>query len=70
MHWGKVYKIPTVSIRIFNAYGPRSRTTNVYGAVIGVFIKQLLANAPLTIVGDGSQKKRFFIYFRPMQRFL
>lgn len=59
MHWGKVYKIPTVSIRIFNAYGPRSRTTNVYGAVIGVFIKQLIARKPLTIVGDGSQKRDF-----------
>lgn len=59
MHWGKIYKIPTISIRIFNAYGPRSRTTNVYGAVIGVFIKQLIAKAPLTIVGDGSQKRDF-----------
>tara|TARA_Y100001970_G_C14101425_1_gene785702 strand:- start:109 stop:1098 length:990 start_codon:yes stop_codon:yes gene_type:complete len=59
MHWGKVYKIPSISIRIFNAYGPRSRTTNVYGAVIGVFIKQLIAKAPLTIVGDGSQKRDF-----------
>ena len=37
MHWGKVYNIPVISIRIFNAYGPRSRTNNVYGAVIGVF---------------------------------
>ena len=59
MHWGKVYKIPTISIRIFNAYGPRSRTTNVYGAVIGVFIKQLISNMPLTIVGDGTQKRDF-----------
>jgi UDP-glucose 4-epimerase len=59
LHWGKVYKIPTISIRIFNAYGPRSRTTNVYGAVIGVFIKQLITKKPLTIVGDGSQKRDF-----------
>ena len=59
LHWGKIYKIPTISIRIFNAYGPRSRTTNVYGAVIGVFIKQLITKKPLTIVGDGSQKRDF-----------
>ena len=59
MHWGKVYKIPVISIRIFNAYGPRSRTTNVYGAVIGVFIKQLISKKPLTIVGDGNQKRDF-----------
>ena len=42
MHWSKVYKIPVDSIRIFNAYGPRSRTNNVYGAVIGVFLKHNL----------------------------
>tara|TARA_Y100000996_G_scaffold22154_2_gene16106 strand:- start:373 stop:1359 length:987 start_codon:yes stop_codon:yes gene_type:complete len=59
LHWGKVYKIPVISIRIFNAYGPRSRTTNVYGAVIGVFIKQFLSKKPLTIVGDGNQKRDF-----------
>ena len=59
IHWSKVFKVPLISIRIFNAYGPRSRTTNVYGAVIGVFLKQKLANYPLTIVGDGSQKRDF-----------
>ena len=59
LHWGKVYKIPVISIRIFNAYGPRSRTTNVYGAVIGVFVKQSISKKPLTIVGNGSQKRDF-----------
>ncbi len=59
MHWGKVYNIPVISIRIFNAYGPRSRTNNVYGAVIGVFLKQKLKNYPLTIVGNGKQKRDF-----------
>jgi UDP-glucose 4-epimerase len=58
-HWGKTYKIPVISIRIFNAYGPRSRTTNVYGAVIGVFIKQKIEGYPLTVVGDGNQKRDF-----------
>jgi len=61
MHWNQVYKLPVNSIRIFNAYGPRVRTTGVYGAVFGVFLKQKLENKPLTIVGDGSQK-RDFIY--------
>ena len=59
LHWGKVYKLPVISIRIFNAYGPRSRTNNVYGAVIGVFLKQKLSNYPLTIVGSGKQKRDF-----------
>ena len=61
MHWSKIYNIPSVSIRIFNAYGPRSRTNNVYGAVIGVFLRQKLSDYPLTIVGDGN-KKEIFIY--------
>lgn len=59
IHWSKVYQIPYISLRIFNAYGPRSRTSNVYGAVMGVFLKQKLANKPLTIVGKGNQKRDF-----------
>ncbi len=58
-HWGKVYKLPINSIRIFNAYGTRSRTTGAYGAVFGVFLRQLIANKPLTVVGDGRQKRDF-----------
>ncbi len=37
IHWARVYKMPNISLRFFNAYGPRSRTTGVYGAVFGVF---------------------------------
>lgn len=59
LHWGKVYDLPVVSIRIFNAYGPRSRTTGVYGAVFGVFLAQKLAGKPYTIVGDGTQRRDF-----------
>ena len=49
------------SIRIFNAYGTRVRTTGAYGAVFGVFFKQRLAGKPYTVVGDGTQT-RDFIY--------
>jgi UDP-glucose 4-epimerase len=59
LHWYKVYKFPVNSIRIFNAYGTRSRTTGAYGAVFGVFLKQLIAKQPLTVVGDGSQRRDF-----------
>jgi UDP-glucose 4-epimerase len=59
LHWHKVYKFPINSIRIFNAYGTRSRTTGAYGAVFGVFLKQLIAKQPLTVVGDGSQLRDF-----------
>lgn len=59
MHWHKVYKLPTVALRCFNVYGPRARTSGSYGAVFGVFLAQLLANKPLTIVGDGNQTRDF-----------
>ncbi len=58
-HWHKVYGLPATSIRIFNAYGTRSRTSGAYGAVFGVFLRQKLAGAPLTVVGDGSQSRDF-----------
>ena len=59
MHWTKIYSFPAISIRFFNAYGPRSRTSGAYGAVFGVFLAQRLANKPLTIVGNGNQTRDF-----------
>lgn len=58
-HWHKVYGLPVNSIRIFNAYGPRSRTSGAYGAVFGVFLKQKIAGKALTVVGDGNQSRDF-----------
>ena len=58
-HWSKIYGINFISIRIFNAFGLRSRTNGNYGAVFGVFLKQKLSNKPLTVVGDGRQKRDF-----------
>jgi UDP-glucose 4-epimerase len=59
MPWYKVYKLPVVSLRFFNVYGPRARTSGSYGAVFGVFLAQLLAGKPLTVVGDGEQRRDF-----------
>ena len=59
MHWAQVYKMPALSLRLFNVYGPRSRTTGAYGAVFGVFLKQKLARTPFTVVGDGKQTRDF-----------
>ena len=61
LHWNKVYHLPVNSMRIFNAYGTRSKTSGSYGAVIGVFLKQKIEHKPFTLVGDG-QQKRDFIY--------
>ena len=59
MHWADVYGLPVNSVRIFNAYGTRSRTSGAYGAVFGVFLRQKLAKTPFTVVGDGTQSRDF-----------
>jgi len=59
LHWEKVYGLPAISLRLFNVYGPRARTSGTYGAVFGVFLAQKLAGKPFTVVGDGNQTRDF-----------
>jgi UDP-glucose 4-epimerase len=59
LHWSQVYGLSGVSLRLFNVYGTRSRTTGAYGAVFGVFLAQKLNQRPLTVVGDGTQTRDF-----------
>ncbi len=59
LHWCQVYGLPAASLRFFNVYGPRARTSGTYGAVFGVFLAQILADQPLTVVGDGEQTRDF-----------
>ncbi|MBT3782502.1 MAG: SDR family oxidoreductase [Rhodospirillaceae bacterium] len=59
MHWSQIYGLPAASLRFFNVYGPRARTSGTYGAVFGVFLAQLLADQALTVVGDGEQTRDF-----------
>ena len=59
LHWSAVYGVPSVSMRFFNVYGTRSRTSGTYGAVFGVFLAQKLSNKPFTVVGDGTQTRDF-----------
>lgn len=70
LHWHQVYKLPVNSIRIFNAYGTRSRTSGAYGAVFGVFLRQKIAGKPYTVVGDGSQSRDFLYVTDVAQAFL
>jgi UDP-glucose 4-epimerase len=67
LHWSKVYKLNCTSLRLFNVYGPRSRTSGTYGAVFGVFLAQKINNQPLTVVGNGNQT-RDFIYVKDVVR--
>jgi UDP-glucose 4-epimerase len=59
LHWSQIYSLPSVSLRLFNVYGPRSRTSGTYGAVFGVFLAQKLSHKPFTVVGDGEQARNF-----------
>ncbi len=59
INWAKIYKLPSISLRLFNVYGPKSRTSGTYGAVMGVFLAQKIANKPFTVVGDGTQTRDF-----------
>ena len=59
MHWASTYDMPSVSLRLFNVYGPRVRTNGAYGAVFGVFLAQKANHQPYTVVGDGTQTRDF-----------
>lgn len=59
LHWAATYGLGAVCLRLFNVYGPRSRTNGTYGAMFGVFLAQKLAGRPLTVVGDGRQTRDF-----------
>lgn len=59
LFWSRVYGLPAISLRFFNVYGPRSRTSGAYGAVFGVFLAQKRAGKAFTVVGDGTQTRDF-----------
>jgi UDP-glucose 4-epimerase len=56
-----LFKLPTVIFRYFNVYGERQPLRGQYAPVIGIFLRQRAAREPLTVVGDGEQR-RDFIY--------
>jgi UDP-glucose 4-epimerase len=70
LHWAQLYGLPVVALRMFNVYGPRSRTSGTYGAVFGVFLAQKLAGKPYTIVGDGKQTRDFTYVSDVVEAFL
>ena len=54
-----LYNLPTVVLRYFNVYGPRQLVDGPYATVIGIFLDQIKAEKPLTVVGDGEQRRDF-----------
>ena len=57
--WSDVYNLETVSLRYFNAYGPRQDPDGAYALVIGKFLKQKDMDEKITITGDGEQTRDF-----------
>jgi UDP-glucose 4-epimerase len=55
----KLYGLPTVIFRYFNVYGERQPLRGQYAPVIGIFLRQKSNNEPLTIIGDGNQRRDF-----------
>lgn len=57
--FSNIYKLPTVSLRYFNVYGPRQPREGSYVPVIGIFLTQKKKGEKLTITGDGKQTRDF-----------
>ena len=57
--FSETYNIETVSLRYFNVYGENQNLGGAYATVIGIFLNQLHKNQPLTINGDGNQRRDF-----------
>ena len=59
LNWSQIYNLDAISLRMFNVYGTRSRTSGTYGAVFGVFLAQKIHKKPFTVVGNGNQTRDF-----------
>ena len=59
MKYASIFKMPNISFRFFNVYGPRLNTSGQYSAVIANFLSQMKKKKPLTIVGNGKQTRDF-----------
>jgi UDP-glucose 4-epimerase len=57
--YARLYGMETVTFRYFNVYGERQPLRGQYAPVIGIFLRQIAAGEPMTIVGDGEQRRDF-----------
>lgn len=70
LHYAQVYKLPVISLRLFNVYGPKVRTYGTYGPVISIFLAQKLNGKPMTVVGNGRQTRDFTYVSDVVEAFL
>lgn len=59
LHWGRIYKLPVISLRFFDVYGAKNRRDGSYGPVLSIFMNQKKNGVPFTVVGDGTQSRDF-----------
>lgn len=59
LQFARMYKLPVVSLRYFQVYGPRQPVSGEYAMVTGIFLDQHKRGVPLTVHGDGSQRRDF-----------
>ena len=64
-----LHRTPSASFRFFNIYGPRQNPSSPYSGVISKFADLLTRNAPITIYGDGNQR-RDFVYVKDVAEIL
>jgi UDP-glucose 4-epimerase len=57
--YSDLFGLETIIFRYFNVYGDREPTKGQYAPVVGLFLRQAKAGQPLTIVGDGEQRRDF-----------
>jgi UDP-glucose 4-epimerase len=57
--YSKLYGLETIIFRYFNVYGERQPLRGQYAPVIGIFLRQRASGEPMTIVGDGGQRRDF-----------
>ena len=55
----RLYRLPTITLRYFNVYGARQPATGAYALVLGIFLDQWRRGEPLTVHGDGAQRRDF-----------
>jgi len=57
--YSKIYGVSSCIVRFFNVYGPRHLQEGPYSTVVGIFEKQYEEKQPLTVTGNGEQRRDF-----------
>jgi len=70
LSWGKIYKIPVISLRLFDIYGTPVNKFGSFGPLLSIFMAQKLKGIPLTVAGDGRQRRDFTFVSDVVEAFL